>query len=595
LRRAIGIVAAVAAAAVMVAPAAAAPSAPLNQSGRWITDAKGRVVILHGVNMVYKRRPYHPLAAGFDRPDARFLARNGLNAVRLGIIYAGVEPQPGRYDDAYLRQIRRSLRTLARAGVFSQLDFHQDLYNERFQGEGFPDWAVQDDGLPAQPQAGFPANYIVMPALNRAFDHFWNNDPGPGGVGLQDRYAAAWGHVARRFRNEPYNMGYDLFNEPWPGTGWQACANTAGCPLFDQQKLTPMSQRAYNAIRRHDKRNVVWYEPNVLFNNGPQTHHGDIGRHSGMSFHIYCLQEGQTPRPSPMDEEQARTCEPFETLPFQNANAQSRRTGDALILSEFGATDDLGQIERLEDYADRYMVGWLYWHYCECDDPTTAGVGGTQSVVSDARKPPTGSNVKSGKLDVLTRPYPQAVAGVPTRWRFDPDSKRFELAYTTARKGGGRFAFRADTQVFASPRHYPGGYDVRVRGGEAISAPGKRLLRVRTCTGRRRVEVTLTPGGGNFRADCRAPRTDPTKIRVRVRPRHVGAGRRTRFRFRVTVRRGRPLRGALIRFAGRRSRTNRRGRASLRVRLGRRGRRRVVVSKRGYRRGRATVRVLRPR
>ena len=81
------------------------------------------------------------------------------------------------------------------------LDFHQDLYNERFQGEGWPDWAVQDDGLPAEPKAGFPANYLVMPALQRAFDHFWANDPGPGGVGLQDRYAAAWAHVAARFRS----------------------------------------------------------------------------------------------------------------------------------------------------------------------------------------------------------------------------------------------------------------------------------------------------------------------------------------------------------------------------------------------------------
>ena len=153
------------------------------------------MVILHGVNMVYKRPPYDPLAAGFDGPDAAFLSRNGLDAVRLGIIYAGVEPRPGSYDDHYLAQIGRTLHTLARHRVFSLLDFHQDLYSERFQGEGFPGWAIQDDGLPAEPKLGFPGNYIAMPALNRAFDHFWNNDAGPSGVGLQDRYANAWRHV----------------------------------------------------------------------------------------------------------------------------------------------------------------------------------------------------------------------------------------------------------------------------------------------------------------------------------------------------------------------------------------------------------------
>src|SRR5205823_13991041 len=46
-------------------PAAAQPQAPLGHAGRWITDSDGRVVILHGVNVVYKVPPYAPDAAGF--------------------------------------------------------------------------------------------------------------------------------------------------------------------------------------------------------------------------------------------------------------------------------------------------------------------------------------------------------------------------------------------------------------------------------------------------------------------------------------------------------------------------------------------------
>ena len=141
-------------------------------------DAYGRAVVLHGVNMVYKRPPYTPSAAGFDAPDARFLRREGFDTVRLGVIYKAVEPSPGHYDDAYLASIAKTMKLLSSQGIFTLLDFHQDLYNERFQGEGFPDWAVMDDGLPAQPQAGFPGNYLAQPATNRAFDHFWNNDGG---------------------------------------------------------------------------------------------------------------------------------------------------------------------------------------------------------------------------------------------------------------------------------------------------------------------------------------------------------------------------------------------------------------------------------
>ena len=383
-----------------------------------MTDARGRVVILHGVNMVYKLKPYTPSTPGFGSDDARFLAREGLNNVRLGVIYAGVEPQPGAYNDSYLANIAGTVKTLSDQNVFTMLDFHQDLYNERFQGEGFPDWAVQDDGIPAEPKTGFPGNYVAQPALNRAFQHFWENSPGPGGVGLQDRFAAAWRHVAQRFRNEPKLLGYDLLNEPWPGPQWPTCANTESCPVFDAQ-LTEMSRRATNRIREVDRRNIVWYEPNVIYNNGAKTQHGDTGPTAGMSFHIYCLQEGNTPGRSPFDPVQQQGCSTFEELPFQNADLQSSKTGDTLMLSEFGATDDLEQIQRVIEGAERHMVSWQYWHYCQCEDPTTSGVGPTQALVVDPRKPPSGSNLKADKLKVLARPYPQAVAGTPTGYDVD--------------------------------------------------------------------------------------------------------------------------------------------------------------------------------
>jgi endoglycosylceramidase len=230
VRRLVPFLAVLAAIAASPPAASAAPTPPLSNAGKWITDADGRVVLLHGVNMVYKRPPYHADATGFGADDARFLRREGLNTVRLGIIYKALEPRPGVYSGAYLDRIERTVEALSREGIFTQLDFHQDLYNERFQGEGFPDWAVQDDGLPAQPRLGFPANYLAMPALSRAFDHFWDNDPGPGGIGLQDRYAAAFRLVAERFRGERRLLGYDLFNEPWPGSGYALCIRSAAAP-----------------------------------------------------------------------------------------------------------------------------------------------------------------------------------------------------------------------------------------------------------------------------------------------------------------------------------------------------------------------------
>ncbi|HEY3193504.1 MAG TPA: cellulase family glycosylhydrolase [Solirubrobacterales bacterium] len=502
---------AAAALAFVSAAAQAAPTAPLSHSGRWITDARGRVVILHGVNMVFKRPPYYPAATGFGRDDAAFLERHGFNAVRLGLIYKGVEPNPGAYDDGYLNRIAATESLLARHGVFSQLDFHQDMYNERFQGEGWPDWAVQDDGLPNQPQLGFPNNYFAMPALLRAFDHFWANDPGPGGVGLQDRYAAAWAHVAARFAKARHTLGFDLMNEPWPGTPWTTCFAAAGCPAFDAGTMAPFYHRVIDRIRAVERQKLIWYEPNVLFNFGAETNIPGLGdRSAGFTFHVYC-----TPGVAVVPYNTA-SCDALDDHVLSNADKRAQASGDALLLSEFGATDDLATIRLNVKLADHHMVGWQYWHYCECLDPTTSG-SGTQAIVVDPSRPPAGYNVKRAKLDVLSEPYPQVVAGTPSAYGFDPATRRFSLSYSTRGPTGKSFARpprkRAkhrrsrETQIFLGRNQYPGGYRVSVAAGAIASRPNARLLRVVACPHGRKVRVAVRPATRRSRSHvaCSVP------------------------------------------------------------------------------------------
>src|SRR5947209_12311501 len=145
----------------LTSSAQSAPLLPLGHAGRWVTDARGRVVVVHGINMVYKLPPYYPATAGFDNDDAAFLQRIGFNVVRVGVIWKAVEPLPGVYDEQYLRRIGRTVATLSRHHILSLLDFHQDQYNERFQGEGFPDWSVQDDGLTGAAEARVRARLRV--------------------------------------------------------------------------------------------------------------------------------------------------------------------------------------------------------------------------------------------------------------------------------------------------------------------------------------------------------------------------------------------------------------------------------------------------
>ena len=459
----------------LVVPATAKAAAPPGHAGRWITDANGRVLIPHGVNMVYKVKSYAPASTGFGDDDARFLARSGLNVVRLGVIYTAVEPQPGAYDDAYLAGIAKTVATLGKHGIYSLLDFHQDMYNERFAGEGFPDWSVQDDGLPNAPNAGFPGNYVGMPALQHAFDHLWANSVGPGGVGLADRFAAAWQHVAGRFKGNANVIGYDLLNEPWPGTNWAPCTTAAGCPAFDSM-LGAFDRRTISAVRKADPRHIVWYEPNVLFDFGARTQLPDLGdRRAGLSFHDYCATEG-----SP-------NCPSLEKQVLGNAVSRSKQTGDALLLTEWGSTDSATTLTRVADEADAQLMPWTEWAYCGCEDPTGSIPPATEGLVLDPSKPPTGANVKAEKLAILARPHPDAVAGTPLSLA----SSGYRFAWSTARAGGhGRFPAGSLTTYFV-----PGlrsGYTVSVRGGRVVSKANAKLLQVESLPGAKRVSFRIS-------------------------------------------------------------------------------------------------------
>lgn len=456
--------------------------------GHFATAPDGRVEITHGVNMVYKRAPYSADAAGFGPEDAQFLRDNGFTSVRLGVIWKAVEPHPGVYDDAYLAEIRREVAMLDSYGIASLLDFHQDMWNEKFQGEGAPDWAVLDGGLPNLPLQGFPVNYFVNLAVNKAFDSFYANAPGPGGVGLQTRYAAAWAHVASYVKQTPGVMGFDLYNEPWPGTLYATCI-PLGCPLLDHQ-LQVAEQRMITAIRRVDPATPVYYEPNTLFADGIPSSVHPTGSNLGFSFHDYCVTAEVGSSAGPVGQ---LVCDATNGLTWSYAAANTKVTGATPLLTEFGATTDQPTLTGVADLADQHLTGWMYWAYCGCDDPTTTGPGTEQALVFDPTKAPTGDNVDWAKMSALVTPYPELTAGTPTAYRFDRTTRTFTASWSTARYGGlGSFPAGARTVISTPAYVYPRGYDVAVTGGHVVSTAGAGRLVIAQDAGATKVGVTVT-------------------------------------------------------------------------------------------------------
>lgn len=456
----------------------------LSQVGRWITDAHGRVVVLHGLNQVYKIPPYEPSADGFGDDDAAFLAANGFDAVRVGVIWAAVEPQPGVYDDSYLDAIAATVRTLAAHGIVSLLDFHQDQYNEKFQGEGAPAWAVPPSSAP-NPALGFPYNYLFNPAEWQVWDRFWNNYPAPDGIGLQDHLARAWAHVAARFAGDQAVAGYEVLNEPWPGTLGEICATPlVGCPLFDAGKLTAFYKRIDHAVRTADSTHMIYVEPNALFTESASTGLRETGdARTGFAYHVYCATATFFGDSS--------ACRPSDELTVSSANRYATNHRMPPLITEFGATMDLANITEMMQLADKYRTGWLEWAYSGSDITSSSPEG--QALVLDPSRPPSGANVLSDKLKVLAAPYPRIVAGTPASWSFTDGV--FRLGYSTLRADGtGRFGAGAVTEIAVPEIEFPTGYRVTVVGARVISAPNAPVLSLATLAGNTAVRVVVSPG-----------------------------------------------------------------------------------------------------
>ncbi|WP_372735716.1 cellulase family glycosylhydrolase [Nocardioides sp.] len=446
----------------------------MRHRGTFLTDDRGRVVTIHGVNAVYKHHPYVPPAndAGFTKRDAKFLKRHGFNAVRLGVLFSGVMPTEGVIDYGYLKRIDRIVKVLAKQKIWVLLDFHQDAFNEKFDGEGFPDWAVHDDGLPFVGTGNFFLDGQT-PAVQRNYDHLWAND-----FNLWDRYAQAWVAVAKKWRDQPYLMGYDLINEPNAGTQMSTCANPAGCPRFDAT-LQAFYEHVRQAIRTVDPTSMVWYEPQYLFNAISASNFTKVeDLNVGFSWHNYaCLPAFYDGGLIPGDPD----CQVNQPRVMDNADAQATAMGAGSLLTEFSANDDLEDIARLTKYADDHLVGWMYWAYKLWNDPTGNPAEG---LFADDSKL---TSVKRDKLNILVRPYAQATAGRPLSMTWDPESRTMTYTYRPHRRFG-------LTDVFVPRLTYPNwAYTIRVSGGEIRRVWGRQHVMIRAKKGATKVAVTITP------------------------------------------------------------------------------------------------------
>jgi len=450
-------------------------------------DANGNTRIFRGVNAVYKIAPWIPSSEGFDSQttlselDAQNLKAWGFNVVRLGVMWPGVEPGPaGAVSKDYLDSVQEVVNILAEHDVHVVLDMHQDLFARDYCGEGVADYVVDKckpfmpEGMPSFP---FPVTNETVPldedgnptldfCLERPFIQWYFTHEVSAmfqclyenKANLWDDYAGFWKAVATRFVDSPNVLGYELLNEPWLGDIY-TYPNLLLPKQTEQKYLEPMYQHIHEAIREVDDRKIIFFEGVTIdywasgFSQVPGG--PEYASRSAIAYHIYCPGANPTLK---MNE----VCKPIDKEFMTMRQRDAERLGTGLILTEFGATQD-GRLDymNLEDVAqlaDSYGSSWMYWQFKYYEDLTTMTPQG-ESLYSGE-----GGTVSEGKLKVLSRTYPQVVAGELGSFFFNSHTHVFSMSFTPSVDGpnaGG------PTEIyFNGPIHYPHGAMVELKADE---------------------------------------------------------------------------------------------------------------------------------
>src|ERR1700752_1314995 len=74
----------------------------LSHHGRWLTDPRGRVVVLHGVQIDHWEPSAPVNVIDLSPANVQFIAAMGFNLARVSMTYSGVAPTPGSFDQSYV-------------------------------------------------------------------------------------------------------------------------------------------------------------------------------------------------------------------------------------------------------------------------------------------------------------------------------------------------------------------------------------------------------------------------------------------------------------------------------------------------------------
>ncbi len=208
-------------------------------------DATGATRLFRGLSVSFKGKPYLPPGHAFDPlcsfsdEDFRLFDKLNLNIIRLGVSWSAVQPHPGShgFDNSHLSQLKAFVEKCGRHGIYVLVEAHQDIFSEKFNGDGFPAWAATTDPttwpFPIPMRGWKKAHYDSDGRVdNIAYTDLWAVFHGSDEVtrafwglytdfeGVQGEFERFWVKLAGTFAGMDNVIGYGEFEYPILNVIW---------------------------------------------------------------------------------------------------------------------------------------------------------------------------------------------------------------------------------------------------------------------------------------------------------------------------------------------------------------------------------------
>jgi endoglycosylceramidase len=249
------------------------------------------------------------------------------------------------------------------------------------------------------------------------------------------------------------------------------------CPTDDP------AQGVIPTLEANDPGALVFDEPDNFASRGYPTYLGPMDLPNLVfNVHVYCgARSPVTGNPTNLlacAEQEVHSLE-VRAVDRTEMASPTQPGGPAWLVTEFGATSSPSLLGAITSQLDAEQVGWIYWSWKYYGDPT--GSAAESLVMADGHLRST--------AEVLSRVYPQAVAGTPLQFSFSPQTDVFDMSYAPNHR------VDAPTLIFVPTGvHYRQGYCARTTGARVTSARGSDVLEVQNARRGNRVTVQVTPG-----------------------------------------------------------------------------------------------------